>query len=613
MKTKNILIIFLNLVICVVFTAVSSRVIALSPEQKRIYQKGINYYDIGVACSNIGSSDSGGLGGGTQGESVLEGHSLPATIGGVGLEEAITPEGNLVGKSEKVTFSHLANKGQEYRDYYITMRWNYVKWNWNGTTTDVDNEELNWFSAKPRLVKVTNSQNNKTIIAAALESGPAPWTGVDNGSNNDPKQGWANPQSGTPNEYKGRVSGLPPKAFEALGLSSGDQRYQDKGPDLVYSWAEDQNATPGPLDGQSANPSSSTIVSGNNSNSSCACSGGSGQSTSLSGSDNAEKIWRYFASKGLDPVQIAGIMGNMSRESSFDPENIQNPGGRTKDPSSISGGWGLIQWTPGSKVISVAKEAGITTPIYELATQLDIVWWHMNNTSPTGASKMIENFKPNSVQESVEYFEKTIEGAGIKAITDRVAAAELIKKKYEKSSGDTITTKTSSNGSSCQTSSDYQNVNAEGYALPVKKEGVNLPCKQTTCHHDGTPAADLGITPDWEGTPVFAIIDGEIFNYKYRAGFGKGSAPELCKQFQLKGSDGWNYWYGHIMNVTVSNGSKVKAGQKIAEIGPSECADDTPPHLHIDRGSPKGSVGGMKCCRDPGFIPLLNKIFESTP
>ncbi|MEX2014358.1 MAG: M23 family metallopeptidase, partial [Candidatus Saccharimonadales bacterium] len=75
---------------------------------------------------------------------------------------------------------------------------------------------------------------------------------------------------------------------------------------------------------------------------------------------------------------------------------------------------------------------------------------------------------------------------------------------------------------------------------------------------------------------------------------------------------GWYYWYGHIKNPTVSNGDKVKAGDKLAVIGQSACADDTDPHLHIDRGTPKGEYGGSECCRDPDFVPLLDKIYEDS-
>ncbi len=179
------------------------------------------------------------------GTAELEGHKLPATKGGVGLEESINASGQVPSTGGRVTFHQFASLGQEYRDYYITMRWRYVKWNWNGTSVSPGPETVNWYAAKPRRVLVTNPRTKKSIIAAILESGPGPWTGVDTAPNNDPKQGWTNPQDGTPREYKGRVSGLPPKAFEAIGAT---MRMADgSGDDLIYSWAPDQDAKPGPV------------------------------------------------------------------------------------------------------------------------------------------------------------------------------------------------------------------------------------------------------------------------------------------------------------------------------------------------------------------------------
>ncbi|MBZ4022200.1 hypothetical protein CKO11_06985 [Rhodobacter sp. TJ_12] len=43
----------------------------------------------------------------------------------------------------------------------------------------------------------------------------------------------------------------------------------------------------------------------------------------LAGSDAVQsQVWQFFTNKGLQPHQIAGIMGNVSRESSFDPTNV---------------------------------------------------------------------------------------------------------------------------------------------------------------------------------------------------------------------------------------------------------------------------------------------------
>ncbi|HEU5187005.1 MAG TPA: hypothetical protein VFT87_00725 [Candidatus Saccharimonadales bacterium] len=174
----------------------------------------------------------------------LDTYKLPATSGRTGNEASINDQG-VMPHGERVTFTHFAKLGQEYRDYYITMRWNYAEWFWDGASKTIDPKQRDWMQAKPRLVVVTNSKKNRKIIAIALEAGPAPWAGVDPSKNNIPKQGWRNPQTNeTPSGYTGRVSGFPPKAIGALDAVQG--KYTGEGDVLDYAWAADQTAKPGP-------------------------------------------------------------------------------------------------------------------------------------------------------------------------------------------------------------------------------------------------------------------------------------------------------------------------------------------------------------------------------
>ena len=135
------------------------------------------------------------------------------------------------------------------------------------------------------------------------------------------------------------------------------------------------------------------------------CEGGADGSFEETG-NNEKDVWNYFKAKGLEDHLVAGIMGNMAHESGFDPENIQDPAGRTKDPSSTPSGWGLIQWTPGSKVIGLAKEAGLDGKIYELSTQLDLVWAHMNNKPVVTQPFSLSYYKKiESVKEATSYWQ----------------------------------------------------------------------------------------------------------------------------------------------------------------------------------------------------------------
>jgi cell wall-associated NlpC family hydrolase len=186
-------------------------------------------------------------------------YPLLATHGFTGAEEPIDDQGRVPsGKGVGVvTWSKHAALGRPYRDYYITMRWTYAAWNWDGTSTGIDQAQFAWFAEKPRLVLVTNPRTGASIIAAALEAGPAPWVGVTSsaagGSGAD--HGWPGPIRGTPDGYTGIVSGFPPTALAALGDASGPARtgYPGQaGDNLTYQWAPDQTAPPGPVTGIAA-------------------------------------------------------------------------------------------------------------------------------------------------------------------------------------------------------------------------------------------------------------------------------------------------------------------------------------------------------------------------
>lgn len=128
------------------------------------------------------------------------------------------------------------------------------------------------------------------------------------------------------------------------------------------------------------------------------------------------------------------------------------------------------------------------------------------------------------------------------------------------------------------------------------------------------------------GTPVYAVIGGEIVP---PSNDGTSDPPYYkdvigCYRINLKGDDGWSYWYGHLQNVIVTDGEQVEAGEQIAEVASNDLGpvchgrgpgDSPASHLHLDRGfPPKGRGGGEECCRsDKSFIPLMEALWRNLP
>ena len=98
---------------------------------------------------------------------------------------------------------------------------------------------------------------------------------------------------------------------------------------------------------------------------------------------NAHGVWNALIASGFSKVQAAGIMGNMQSESGFDPFIVQG-GGHSMNPAAAGGGgYGLVQWTPGRKLIPYlhGHAPSVSTEINALREQLA-----GKGSSPEGAA-----------------------------------------------------------------------------------------------------------------------------------------------------------------------------------------------------------------------------------
>ena len=95
------------------------------------------------------------------------------------------------------------------------------------------------------------------------------------------------------------------------------------------------------------------LLTGGNDNATTATAGGG---------DVQSTVWNYFARKGLSSTAIAGIMGNISAESSFNPSAL----------NQTSGAYGLFQ-NLGSRLTGLGSGADLTR-------QLDYAWQELQTS-----------------------------------------------------------------------------------------------------------------------------------------------------------------------------------------------------------------------------------------
>ncbi|MBP6037987.1 MAG: peptidoglycan DD-metalloendopeptidase family protein [Candidatus Saccharimonas sp.] len=341
----------------------------------------------------------------------------------------------------------------------------------------------------------------------------------------------------------------------------------------------------------------------------------------LKGSNNAEKVMNFLLDHGLTIPAASGIMGNFSVESEFSPTAL----------NKSSGAFGLAQWL-GPRKINLEKYGGVKHNTLEI--QLQFLMYELKTSEK---ASMAVNDETDPIQAAITW-ELKFERSGEVAVSQRSSRAKKIFDEWTKNKAlsDSFL-KTIGNGAVVSSGSGslinpdcanrsgqtiFGKAELEGYAFPIaitKKSDIDtfggalnkLPCLGI-CHHDGTFAFDLGVkgygahdvkfNPNSIGAPVYAISDGKIIRRKDNP----NSVRTNCTQFSLLSSkDDHVWWYGHldIKGAAVDEGQTVKVGQLLGYVGPSNCADNTAPHLHIDSG------GGSVSTRNDLVSKVVNGLY----
>jgi len=165
----------------------------------------------------------------------------------------------------------------------------------------------------------------------------------------------------------------------------------------------------------------------------------------IPGKDNREKIWNYLRALGLNPIETAGIVGNIGAEGVYDPQSIEDGNekvdpdtgksvGRTKNyavfkqlTTSGQDGFGLIGFTPGYSLMKpnigggadwsgIAKVKVTEDNFYLISTQLDVVYGYMKESS--GMLNQYKRAATNTDAAALSFMD-LVENPGVLALDKR--------------------------------------------------------------------------------------------------------------------------------------------------------------------------------------------------
>jgi len=136
---------------------------------------------------------------------------------------------------------------------------------------------------------------------------------------------------------------------------------------------------------------------------------------------NARYIYGYLSDEGFTVNAIAGILGNLQRESTLNPGRWQND-----DVGNTSLGYGLVQWTPATNYIEWANNLGPNTDPSEMDNNIGRMMYERRNGLqyiPTSSyPETFDEFAQST--KSPEYlttaFLKNYERAGDEALQERI-------------------------------------------------------------------------------------------------------------------------------------------------------------------------------------------------
>lgn len=90
--------------------------------------------------------------------------------------------------------------------------------------------------------------------------------------------------------------------------------------------------------------------------------------------ETAQQIWNYLTSRGWTQESVAAVLGNMQSESGIIADRWESD-----IVGNMSGGYGLVQWTPATKYIHWAQASGLV--YQDVISQCKRLEWEVANNA----------------------------------------------------------------------------------------------------------------------------------------------------------------------------------------------------------------------------------------
>lgn len=271
---------------------------------------------------------------------------------------------------------------------------------------------------------------------------------------------------------------------------------------------------------------------------------------------NAQYAANVCMSLGWKKEAVCALLGNMRHESSINP-NIWEYGYY----HSIYRGYGLVQWTPATKLIDWCSANGLTytdgdaqMARINYETEQNIQWGpKIYGTPPYNFRAFTQNQNNDSIATLTEYFVKFYEAPGnLDSLPSRIAFANL-----------------------CNTSLTFEGGNGGTTIKPLKPVYPETPITSPFGYRDIGIGTNDHLGTDFGGSsgdPIFATMNGTVVKSTFDSSRGNYVIIQHSQ-------DSYYSTYQHNLSNSVSVGQVVQQGDTIALMGTT--GDSTGVHLHF--------------------------------